>query len=339
MIVDILYSSSDSYAFLTGISIVSLCENNKDCKTLHIWIMDNQISKINKEKLIWVAKKYQRELTFVPMPDIEKLTGRKINTGRWNISTFGRLFIASVLPNNIGKVLNIDCDTIIVDSLKELYETNLSGKVCAGILECWDKYSKANIGLKKRDKYINGGIVYFNLNEIRKNEYEKKFAKYIAQYGDSLPYLDQEVLNAVVPQDKIHILPIRYNMESIYYYASFAELMKLRRPPIFYDQNELEMAKNNPAIIHFTTCFLDGLRPWIEGNHHPYLEDFFKYKKLSPWINVPLQKAPKSGFARLEKSLIKNMPRKFLCEIAGIMHGVICPHINRVKMWKYNRFY
>lgn len=28
---DILYSSSDSYAFLTGISILSLLENNREC--------------------------------------------------------------------------------------------------------------------------------------------------------------------------------------------------------------------------------------------------------------------------------------------------------------------
>ena len=55
---DILYSSSDSYAFLTGISILSLLENNRECDAIHIYIMDNHISDINKNKLRFLAITY-----------------------------------------------------------------------------------------------------------------------------------------------------------------------------------------------------------------------------------------------------------------------------------------
>lgn len=67
---DILYSSSDSYAFLTGISILSLLENNRECDAIHIYIMDNHISDINKNKLIEVVKEYRRDISFVPMSKI-----------------------------------------------------------------------------------------------------------------------------------------------------------------------------------------------------------------------------------------------------------------------------
>ena len=60
---DILYSSSDSYAFLTGISILSLLENNRECDAIHIYIMDNHISDINKNKLIEVVKEYRRDMS------------------------------------------------------------------------------------------------------------------------------------------------------------------------------------------------------------------------------------------------------------------------------------
>lgn len=104
---DILYSSSDSYAFLTGISILSLLENNRECDAIHIYIMDNHISDINKNKLIEVVKEYRRDISFVPMPDMKELTGQEIDTRRWNISTFGRLYMASALPETVHKVLNI----------------------------------------------------------------------------------------------------------------------------------------------------------------------------------------------------------------------------------------
>ena len=78
--VDILYSSSDSYAFLTGISILSLLENNKASDSIHIYIMDNHISEENKAKLTEVVNYYGRRLSFVAMPDMKELTGQEIDT-------------------------------------------------------------------------------------------------------------------------------------------------------------------------------------------------------------------------------------------------------------------
>lgn len=214
---DILYSSSDSYAFLTGISILSLLENNKECDTIHIHIMDNCISNINKNKLIEVARAYKRDISFVPMPDIKRLTGQEIDTRRWNISTFGRLYMASVLPETVHKVLNIDCDTIIIDSIEPLWNTDLTGKVFGGMLECINDRYRFNIGGKRGDYYLNGGIVFLNLDEVRVGGYEKRFTDYITKYGSSLAYLDQDVLNSVVEQEKKAKLPMRYNALSIYF--------------------------------------------------------------------------------------------------------------------------
>ena len=49
------YSSSDSYSWIMGISIVSLLENNKD-ERFHIYILDNGICEDNKSKIQWIAK-------------------------------------------------------------------------------------------------------------------------------------------------------------------------------------------------------------------------------------------------------------------------------------------
>lgn len=180
---DILYSSSDSYAFLTGISILSLLENNRECDAIHIYIMDNHISDINKNKLIEVVKEYRRDISFVPMPDMKELTGQEIDTRRWNISTFGRLYMASALPKTVHKVLNIDCDTIIVDTIEPLWNTDMTGKVFGGMLECINDRYRRNVGKNDGDYYLNGGIVFLNLDEVRVGNYERKFTDYITKYG------------------------------------------------------------------------------------------------------------------------------------------------------------
>ena len=336
---DILYSSSDSYAFLAGISITSLLENNKSVGDIHIYVMDNHISEENKDKLTRVVISYERDISFVPMPDMKELTGRDIDTRRWNISTFGRLFMASALPPSVHKALNIDCDTIIVDSLEPVDNMDLSGKVCAGALECWPTYAKENVGQGAEDKYINGGIVYFNLDEVRRSAYEKKFIDYIIRYGDSLAYLDQDVLNAVAPQDKIEVLPLRYNVAALYYYASYAEAQRIRRACAFYSPEEYEQARRNPAIVHFTTCFFDGLRPWIKGNRHPYLQEFLRYKNMSPWKDRPLDDDARGALGHLKAAALKVMPRFMVCDAASLMRGTIQPRVCGKKMKRAEKAY
>lgn len=333
---DILYSSSDSYAFLTGISILSLLENNKACSCINIYIMDNHISDVNKSKLIEVVKRYNREISFVQMPDMEKMTGLKIETGRWNISTFGRLYMASVLPKTVHKVLNIDCDTIIVDSIEPLWNTDMTGKVFGGMLECINKRYKRNVGKKDNDYYLNAGIVFLNLDEVRAGNYEKKFTDYIIKYGNSLAYLDQDVLNGVVEQDKKLKLPMRYNALSIYFYATYEQVLKIRRTKkeYFYSKTEFLDAIKNPGLVHFTTCFLDGLRPWIQGNRHPFLEQFLEYKNMSPWKDVPIQEDHRSKILKIRTNIIRKTPRFALCEVASILHGIVVPEKNYLRMKK-----
>ena len=60
---NIVYSSSDSYAELCGISIVSLFENNKSCDEINVYVIDNGISNQNKEKLLSTAKHYSRNIS------------------------------------------------------------------------------------------------------------------------------------------------------------------------------------------------------------------------------------------------------------------------------------
>jgi len=329
---DILYSSSDSYAFLTGISLLSLLENNKKCEEINIYIMDNNISDKNKQKLTSMITNYGRKVSFVPMPDMKQLTGHQIETGRWNISTFGRLYMASALPDTVHKVLNIDCDTIIVDSLEPLWNIDLTGKVVGGMSECINDRYRRNVGMKKGMPYLNGGLVFMNCDEVRKEGYERKFTKYICRYGSTLAYLDQDVLNAVVPNDKKLVLPMRYNVISIYYYASYQQLLTIRRSKDFYSESEFKDAVKNPGLVHFTTCFLDGLRPWIDGNEHPYRKVFLKYKAMSPWADEPMWNDKRSSVVKIRTRLIKKAPRGFLCRIASLLHGVIIPNRNLKRM-------
>ena len=126
---NIVYSSSDSYSPVAGVSLLSLLENNQSSAQLNVFIIDNGISDKNKEKFRKTCNKFGRKLTFIPIANIEKLAGASIDTGRLNISTFARLFYATLLPDDGEKVIHIDCDTMVMTSLEPFWNTDMEGKI------------------------------------------------------------------------------------------------------------------------------------------------------------------------------------------------------------------
>ena len=108
-----VYSSSDSYSEIAGISITSLLENNRDADDVTIYVIDNGISEQNRQNLETIVERYGRTLIFLDKLNIEEISGTKINVGRWHISTFFRLFLATLLPDTVDRVMYVDCDMII----------------------------------------------------------------------------------------------------------------------------------------------------------------------------------------------------------------------------------
>ena len=327
---NVVYSSSDSYASVAGVSMYSLLCNNKSSKELNIYIVDNNISEKNKEKFRKMCSDFGRSLTFIPIADIEKLAGTKIDIGRWNISTFGRLFEASLLPDSVEKVIHIDCDTMVMSSLEDLWNRDMEGKIVAGSLECIGDSYKTEIGLSKDDTYINAGNIMLNLKKIREDNTEELFRSYIKNHSH-LSFVDQAVLNACVKSDEKLVVPLDYNAYSIIYYIKYKNLKKVKRVTTFYSEEEVEKAVKKPAIVHFTTCFMDGSRPWIENNVHPLLSTYLDYKSKSPWTDTPIWKDPRNPLKRFAYKMFRTLPQGFVAWSIGMIHGVLIPFKNKFK--------
>ncbi|MCD8089327.1 MAG: glycosyltransferase family 8 protein, partial [Clostridiales bacterium] len=332
---NVVYSASDLYSSLAGISLTSLFINNKRAKEINVYIMDNGISPDNKNKLLGLAEQYGRNISFFSLPDT--LLNENFNIQRWNISTFGRLFEASALPEDVKKVIHIDCDTVIDGSLEPLWNTDMTGKAVAGVVECLSDRYKNMIGLSSEDHYVNAGNIVINLDFIRKHGYEKKFLAYIREHAAMLTYVDQEVLNAVIPENEKQIVPLRFNSYSIIHYFSYKQLKKVREVNRFCSVCEYEEAVKNPVVIHFTTCFMDGIRPWIEGDEHPLKYKFDHYKSYSPWADMSPWDDNRSKLKKIIKNMLDHTPKPVICVVIGFIHGTVVPFKNQYIRKKKTR--
>lgn len=321
-----VYSSSDSYAEICGVSLTSLFENNKNVSEILVFIIDNNISDSNKQKLQKTAQKYSRQLVFVPKIDLEKISHTQIYVGRWNIGTFFRLYLSSILPQNIDRVLYIDCDMIIRHSLDDVFCMNLGDCSVAGADDCRSDLYRIEIGCEPGTVYINNGFMLIDLKRWREEGTEKNFTEFISQRKGDLTYMDQAPLNGILgKKNQIYELPAKYNAQRIFFDFSYKELMRLRKPEHHLSEEDYTEATTDPVIVHFTPVFITGTRPWQIKDNHPFASEYRYYKSISEWKDEPYRKDDRKKKKKIMTVLCKICPRFLMISIMSYLHAVWYP--------------
>lgn len=303
----VVYSSDDNYAQHTGVSIASLLDNNKHFDSIYIYIIDNEISKVNKDKLIEISNSYRREITFIDFNAYKSIF--QLNM-QWNISisAYARLFISSIIPININKVLYLDCDTIIVDKLDELWSTDINQYYVAGVEDTVNSYTKTAVGININDKYINSGMLLVNLKKWRQDNIEEKFSEFIKNANGSVTHHDQGVINGVLFK-KMKILNPKFNIMTVYYTMKRQDIISYYGIDYeFYSEITIKQALKEPVCIHFTPGFTT--RPWIKGCKHPKKQIYLDYLEKTPWKNSKLQKDESKFRIKLVNWIYSNLSFK-----------------------------
>ena len=324
---DILYTCDNNYVWLMGTSMLSLFENNKNLSNITVYLLGENISKENKTLLENIANEYKRKCIVIDMPEI--YIPDNLVSARWPKSAFSRLYAGEILPDELDRILYLDCDTIISGSISDLEKLDIADKYIFGVKDCIGKLYKKNIGLSVNDIYINAGVLLMNLDKLRKLSLGNLIDEYLKTYFPFINYADQDVLNGILI-GKIGVLSPKYDVMTIDFAHSYDEIKRLRRPKNFYSEAELSEAVLTPVVIHYTTN-MKVIRPWYENSDHPQKEEFRRYWENSPWKNSKLEQMLfKSKEAKLI-SLIEKLPRKMSCTVLGILHSVLRPLYIRAK--------
>lgn len=301
----IVYSTDNNYAQYAGVSIISLFENNKHFDKIFVYIIDNEIKIDNKEKLLSISHNYNRTIQFINFTKFkEKLT---LNMGwKISISAYARLFLASMIPVKIEKVLYFDCDSIINNCLDELWSTDISGYSVAGVEDTVSNKLKEKTGMSINSKYINSGMLLINLKNWRETNIEEKFIKFIDNHDGNVIHHDQGIINGVL-SSWCKILPPKFNAMTVFFTMKRKNFMKYYNiEGDYYLQSEINEAVNNPVFIHFTPSFVK--RPWIKGCKHPKKHLYFYYLKKSPWKDLKVKNDNEKIKIRMVSWCYNNLP-------------------------------
>lgn len=117
-----------------------------------------------------------------------------------------KLCYPSLLP--VEKVVHLDVDTIICDSLDGLWDTDVDGRWFAAVPECQTWYRPYG------DTYYNMGVALFNLKQLRDDNAEQVMVEFLLSTDQ--PFADQNAWNKFGTESKkISPLNLRYNESQV----------------------------------------------------------------------------------------------------------------------------
>lgn len=245
--ITVSYACDDRYVPLTVISAISLLKHNIGA---HIVLLGCSLS---KERIEFVRTAIENAGGIFTHVDV----GQKINSlQEMGVSkyvshaVYARIFIADLLPEMRGKVLYIDCDTLVADSLAELFEIEMGDFPIALAPDVVHNAYKRVISLDKNKPYYNTGVALIDLDNWRSSSCAKRILDELVSPHGKNPLGDQDVIVRVL-NDEIVKLPRRWNFLSQYFLLGI---------------------KEKPAIYHFSGNTLG--RPWYVSSRHPIRKQY-----------------------------------------------------------------
>ncbi len=331
----VVYHSSNAFAGVTGVSMLSLFENNKYMESIHVLYIEKGMTDENKNRLRSIANQYGRTLEFMTMPNWSEELNIELKSCKdgWLGFGYNRLFLTEYIPNNVDRVLYLDSDTIIEGSLDELWKTDVEDWYLAGVDDCLSSNYRDICEIGANSTYVNAGMLLINLKKWREENVIQKFTKYVTDNNGYFVFNEQSILNSIF-SGKIKILPQEYNVNSLVYLFEYDELMRLRNPRDFsYTKDEFYNARKNPIITHFTGNFLVARRPWVENSDHPRADVYLRYHQLTPWANQPLMPCKKNKGSH-NTNLCKKLPRRTMIFLVRILYNDLRPKVFKYQLSK-----
>jgi lipopolysaccharide biosynthesis glycosyltransferase len=301
MKLNIAYSCNDAYIEHTGISMISLFENNKDFEEIEVFFIAKDVSDKGLFTLKNIAKKYRRKITIVPFDSICYDLSLK-DTGRHIETIYAKLFFTRI--EGIDKIFYLDSDTVVVDSLKELWEIDLEDFQIAGV-ETFTVDVKKKLSLLPKDNFINDGVALLNLKKLRDDKVLPQFLEFLASHSGNPPLLSEGTINKVC-KGKILSLHPRFNLLSGLIFYKQGRFLENENLSNYYDDSIIKEAIEKPTVIHYLSAFYN--RPWDRNCTHPFRKEYLYYKSISPWIDTPLSDKSLPIRLRMIGFLFKAMP-------------------------------
>jgi lipopolysaccharide biosynthesis glycosyltransferase len=200
-----------------------------------------------------------------------------------------RVFLPELLPE-VDKLLYLDVDTIVLDSLRPLWETDVSGHYLAAVTNVFIEGHFAHIpplGLSSPEEYFNTGVMLLNLAELRREGATERVTRWAVDNQEKLLWPEQDAMNVVLGKRRLRLHP-RWNC--------MTSVLEFPWSMLVFGVEPLQEARSNPAIRHFEGPNVN--KPWHHACQEEMRELYLEHRLGTPWPEVELEGEPPGGDRR-----------------------------------------
>ena len=266
MSMNVVITVEDNYIRPALIMLESLFEHNRS--SLHIYLLHSNVCEDNLKRLAGHVGRLGGEFTDIRVPPslFEGATVTKYFTKEM----YYRLLIPQLLPRE-ERALYLDPDIIIFRSIESFYATDFEGKMMIAVPDyLGDSFypeRKKNLGLDDSRRYINSGVILFNIPLMNERFRLDDMFRFMSECGLTLEFPDQDLIN-VYFRDSIKYAPREYNFTTEYI-GTGDFLQYLFNPR--YRSGE----RKRIVIAHY----MGKCKPWKPSYYYKY------YRKYRSYLN------------------------------------------------------
>ena len=182
-----------------------------------------------------------------------------------------RLLAFKFLPEEMERILYLDPDILVINSVEELYKMDLDGYLYAAAyhdLPPVKEINKIRLNQYEMDAYYNSGVLLMNLELQRRLIDEREIFDFVRENRAKLIMPDQDIMNALYSKRIKTLDEVIYNYDVRYY-----SLYKLRSG----GEYDMDFIFKNTVFLHF--C--GKKKPWRKNysgrfhsvyKHYEYLD-------------------------------------------------------------------
>ncbi len=212
--VPVFFATDNNYLPFLDVAVSSLVKNRSRKYDYALYILHSGIDGEKAEKLMRHAKGGV-SIRFINVEShVNKLADCFNLRDYYTPAIYYRLFIVELFPQ-YKKAVYLDCDTVVLGDVSELYRENLGrnliGAVADGVVQgvpVFKKYTKEALGVDG-EKYFNSGVIVMNLDGMRKMKFYDAFCDTLRCYRFRVAP-DQDCLN-VLCKGRVHYFSEAWN--------------------------------------------------------------------------------------------------------------------------------
>lgn len=266
--INLLVTFDKNYIRPFEVMLKSLVTTNAK-EMFNVWLLHSEIPIENLQELHEFCS--EQRVTLTPIQVDRKIFKYAPISKQYPQEMYYRLLAPLLLPESIEKVLYIDPDILVINSIRPLWEIDLGDNTFAaashsGVFDLMSDVNRVRLG--QEHDYYNSGVILIDLIKARKLVKAEEIFDYVKTHAAELVLPDQDVFNFLYGDDTLQIDDTIWNFDPRYFTA-----YRLRSN----GQCDMDWLMQNTVFLHF--C--GKKKPWKASYSNRFASLYKHYMNLT----------------------------------------------------------